>query len=201
MRKILVLVLSIYSFMGIAQDIDNGAYRFGVQVSADDPIRFANWMDLKMLFSLQGTYSNNKHQFDAGVMFAPLRNPQYEQKLGMRFGYTFYPNGRGQLFSSYLRFSLPFHFVKDVPVTYAPFGADPSYGIEHRYWNVHIQGGYGIQLNLGNKVYLGSDISMLFGSYVRKYEYYDWYNDENRRLDEWGLSLYPQFGVNLGYRF
>lgn len=195
------MILGLCAFNGNSQDDDNGSYRFGIQISAEDPIRFTNWMDLNKLYSLQGTYSNNKHQFDARLMLAPLRTPRYEQKFGARLGYTFYPNGRNQLFSSYLRFSLPFHFVKDDPVTYAPFGADPSYGIEHKYWNIHLQGGYGIQLNLGNNFYLGSDVSLLFGSYFRKYEYYDWYNDENRRIDERGLSLYTQFGFNIGYRF
>ncbi len=200
--KILILC-ALFLVMGTSYAQTEKSYQFGIQVNLEEPlIRFYSFYDLNKIFTPLFTYSNAKHQFEIGPSFAPLRRPEYELKLGARIGYTFYPNGRNSLFNSYLTFAIPFQLVKDNPVTYVPNDLGSSVvPLLHEYWSVHAQGGYGIQLKMGERFYLGSDISMLFGIIVQDYEFKSSITEVHESRNRRYLFLHPQFGVNVGFRF
>lgn len=130
------------------------------------------------------TYTKGKSQLEFGVGLN--LNERQEQSLwSSELNYKFYPNGMDNKFDLY--FLTQFAYLNRTQHSYYP--ADYNY--------LFVNGGYGFEIKVHKKIYLGSQLSVGAFSFSRISE--NPYLDLSNMFEEIGFSL--AFQVNAGYRF
>lgn len=92
-------------------------------------------------------YHYSKHQFELGIGFHPFIQED-EKVVSSEFNYNFFSNGKAQKFNMYVLASLV--YLYHLKERYFPA----------TYHYLFLQGGYGFQINLNDKTYLGTNIRL-----------------------------------------
>lgn len=131
-------------------------------------------------------YSKGKRQFELGLAFNPFSN-QNEEILGAAFTFKYYPSNRDRKFNAYLLTG--FGFTHNSRNYYFP----------SVYNYISLNAGYGIEISLSPKAYLGSSVSLAAFSYNKESENPSIAFSKQSFFEEYGFS--PLIQVSVGYLF
>jgi hypothetical protein len=177
------LIISIIAFLPLAitaQSAESGR-RLGANINSS-----INGELYAFMLTPCFTYTKGKSQLEFGVGLN--LNNRLEQSLwSSELNYKFYPNGMGNKFNLY--FLTQFAFLNRTQHSYYP--ANYNY--------LFVNGGYGLEIKVHNKIYLGSHISVGAFSYGKTSENPHLDFSKNNMFDEIGINL--TFQINVGYRF
>lgn len=199
------LILSIYTFIFIlnANSQENNL-RWGINLNADAPLIYTTYTQFRYPVSLFVTISSGNHQIELGPqVYLGQYRPGY--KLGLATDYKYYPNGFLNRFNTYFTATLILQNGKEERASWT-YDKDSQTSVLGREIikinNAMIGAGYGIELKISEKLYLGSDFQFLFGyGKIKSVKNYTINPALNKSLNYYQLSIYPHFGLNLGYRF
>lgn len=202
MKNIVTTVLITIAINVVSQK-DDSTYSWGINI--DQRLRLANYSESGywIPLSLFATISNDKNQFEFGPQ-AYLTEFRRGYKTGVSFNYKYYPNGRLNRFSSYFSPSVVLQFGKEefqayryVPMTQTEHFGNGVYKTLFGLLGV----GYGIEVGIPDKMYIGTDIRFFCGFGPSKaIEEFD-SPELNNTETTYYLHLYGQAGINIGYRF
>ncbi len=133
-------------------------------------------------------YYQGNHQVEIGYLHSITSDP--DRKIGgAMFNYKFYPNGMQNRFNMYFMANLTYLRLNKKAVWYL--------NKNEKQHQLHIMGGYGIQVNLFKGVYMGTGLNI--GSYT-----YNRISEDDKVED---LKLFHRtywtggLRLNIGYRF
>jgi len=204
MKRVVTLILLFQSLIANAQEENSKKYTWGINLDQKARIAFYMVDKFKLPLSLFATLSNDKHQFEFGPQYYWLQQKQ-GFKIGLSGQYKYYPNGRTNGFNTYITPSIVFQYGEERYGVYT-FDKDTQmevYGesnVSQVYGYVGL--GYGFEIKLTPKWYLGTDARGLLG-------YGNFKNvttfSINPSLDNTYSNQYWnahwQFGINIGCRF
>jgi opacity protein-like surface antigen len=150
------------------------------------------------------TYRNQNHQFELGPKFQFTRNDYYKRQLGIEFDYRYYPNGIEKRFSMFLLINADY-YSRLLLREYQQYSNDPLFAgtVNQRSTRNYytLNAGYGVQMNLLGKLYLGSNIGI--GILLEDYDDKRTSTNENLNSYKGDFSEELNFiaSMSLGYRF
>lgn len=177
---IFVLLIGLASVSGLAQsETTAGKFGFALNSSLNGEV-----YPLRLVPSI--TYLNRNTQLELGAGVHPFFRKDQTIVSG-EFNVKYFPNGTEQKFNMYLITSLS--YLHNPRKTYYP--------TTYNYLFLH--GGYGFQLNLSQRAYMGTNMSVGTFSYSKRSEIpYDSFAKQDL-FETFGFVLAFQF--NVGYRF
>lgn len=197
MKKLATIFLLLTASFAVGQEEDR-TIRWGLNIDARTTPFWYLYYQSGSPISLFVTASSKKHQFDFGPQFY-LNSFNFGHRVGIGLQYRYYPNGNTNRFNSYLTPSIFYTNDKDQ----REGNYNGNYAIRTSKSNLgSIGGGYGIELKLSRKLYIASDVRILY-SYGR-YKYSEEYPDvptENTEINYALNSFDFVLGINLGVRF
>ena len=200
MKILGIVFVLIFSSVSLAQKDSTKLVRnFGVSLNTSI-CRYS--YDFPTSFVL--SYRIQKHQFELGPKFQFMRNDYSKRQLGIDFNYRYYPNGISKRFSMFFLTNSDF-YTKLLEREYQQNSNDPllagtvSQKSTRNYYTLNL--GYGVQMNVVGKLYLGSNIGL--GILLEDY-------DDNRSSTNENLNSYKGYlseelnfiaSMSIGYRF
>lgn len=201
MKTIVTVSVLFFGICAAIAQVDSTKSEFRVGISTNMTV---NSYSYPIVYSVLGTISNEKHQFDLGPQFTFDRSDYYKNQIGVEANYRYHPNGISKRFSSFLLVNIDF-FNRTLDRTYDQLSSDPQFvGSVHqiatrRYYALNA--GYGIRFRLVDQFYVSSNVGI--GWQIEDYD--DNRTSSNSNLNSYKGYVYNNFGffaaVLLGYRF
>ncbi len=178
--NVLILLILLSSFVVRSQEKESNC-RFGVKLNSA-----VNGEVMQVRLVPSAVLAINKHQLELGVGTNPFLRKDQKIWSG-ELNYLFFPNGREKKFNMYFITHLSYMNVDRA--TY--------FKQQDRYF--FYNAGYGFDVNLFKKVYLGTNVTA--GGYLRKQRSENPYShvEETKPGSETGFNV--GFQLNVGYRF
>lgn len=189
---IFLLIFNLYTF---AQEERKDVFRYGISIDQHSRI-YRSIHDYNYPLSVLAILYSDKHQIEFGPSYYLLhRQPGY--KFGLQSDYKFYPNGHARGINSFLLTGLSFRFGKDYNDPNYPSYWTNDLKSNQIYGGLHV--GYGIEWNLKNSLFIGSDVRLLSGY---GFHFYQAETDLPPQMHRSGhLYIDFQLGLNFGFRF
>ncbi|MDG1333499.1 MAG: hypothetical protein P8P74_14280 [Crocinitomicaceae bacterium] len=135
----------------------------------------------------------NKHQLELGLAIHPGRISSNNRNLGVEFNYKYFPNGIANRFNMY--------FTTNLTLTNQHYEQNYSgYRYERRTNFLNLTGGYGFQVSLFKKAYVGTSLNvgvMTCRDNIKNS--YGYSNYVSPMFNEFYLDAAVR--LNIGYRF
>ena len=141
-----------------------------------------------------GFYYVNKHQVELGFSVHPFYSSSNARRLGAELNYKYFPNGIDNRFNLY--FSTNLTYTNDY---YMHENTSANYRYERRTNYLTLTGGYGFQVSLFKRAYIGTSLNL--GVTTCSYEVSGTNSPtySNSMLGEYYLDAAVR--LNIGYRF
>lgn len=177
---LILLIIGLAAVSGMAQsDPTEGTFGFALNSSMNGEV-----YHIRLVPSI--TYLKGNSQWELGLGIHPFIRKDQDIYSG-ELNYKYFPNGTDKKFNMYLISSLS--YVHNPRKTYYPT----------TYNYLFLNGGYGFQISLSQKAYMGTNMSIGTFSYHKQSDIpYDSFTKTDL-FDKFGFTLAFQF--NLGYRF
>ncbi len=175
-----IMLISLIPFFSYAQNSDStGRFGFKINSSVNGEI-----YPIRIVPSI--TYLKGKSQFELGLGIHPFIRKDQKIK-SVELNYKYYPNSTSTKFTLY--FITQLSYVHNKKNTYYPTS----------YSYLFLNGGYGLEIKLFKKAYLGTNVSA--GTFTYKKDSKNPYdtNAPKELFKEFGFDLAFQFII--GYRF
>lgn len=178
---LLLILIGLLPFSGKAQKADSTKGKFGLALNTG-----ISTMVLPVRLIPTFSYYHGNHKLELGIGFHPFIM-QSHQVVSGEFNYKYFPNGLDKKFNMYLMAS--FRYLNHLKKSYYPT----------RYNYLFLNAGYGFQVKVAGRVYLGTNLA--FGAYTNSRQSENPYNyDGSAQLfKSFGMNF--EFQANIGYRF
>lgn len=177
-----IILTSLIPSLGSAQNMDSKSYGYGFALNSS----FKTELNVIGLIP-SVSYYREKSQFELGVGLYPFVLKDQRIVSG-EFNYKYFPNGTDNKFNLFLIMS--FSYVNQSRKTYYPA----------TYQYLFLSGGYGMQIRLSERAYLGTSVNIgTFTNSKNSENPYNNYIGAQDLFDKFSINL--DFQINIGYRF